>query len=65
MAIINEAEKKEFMTKREEALKKRLIALLRDDGKGHRHAKFADRLKDFIVKIVDSKEDPEMTAAIS
>ena len=45
-------EKKEFMTDREQKLKTRLIALLRDDGKGHRHAKFAKRLENFIIKIV-------------
>ena len=56
---------KEFMTKRESKLKDALISMLRDDGKGHRHAKFAERLKDFIVKIVAIRDDPEMTAAIN
>lgn len=57
-------EKKEFMTDREQKLKTRLIALLRDDGKGHRHAKFAKRLENFIIKIVPRTQDPNMTAAI-
>ena len=61
---IYEAEKKEFMSRQEQALKRKLIALLRDDGKGHRHAKFANRLNDFIIKIVDREDDPEMTAAV-
>ena len=65
MAKILEAEKKEFMSKKEQALKKRLIALLKDDGKGHRHAKFAKRLEDFIIKIVDRETDPNMTAAVN
>lgn len=64
MKII-EATAREVMTKREQALKRKLIALLRDDGKGHKHAKYAERLEDFIVKIVDRTEDPDMTAAIS
>jgi hypothetical protein len=62
---ITEAAAREVMTKKEQLLKKKLIALLRDDGKGHRHAKYAERLEDFLVKIVNSNEDPEMTAAVS
>lgn len=62
--LIFEAQKRDFMTKREEKLKKKLIALLRDDGKGHKHAKFAERLKDFLIKIVPLGEEPG-TAAIS
>jgi hypothetical protein len=62
---IVEAPAREVATKREKVLKKKLIALLRDDGKGHKHAKFADRLEDFIVKIVSSEEFPEKTAEIS
>ena len=63
--LILETEQREFMTKREQKLKKRLIALLKDDGKGHHHAKFAARLEDFIVKIapLGSRECP--TAAVS
>lgn len=60
-----EANKKVFMTQKEQALKKRLIALLKDDGKGHRHAKYAARLADFDIQIVPVKEDPNFTAAIS
>lgn len=62
---IIEAPAREVSTKREKVLKKRLLALLRDDGQGHKHAKYAERLEDFIIKIVSHKEDPEMTAAIS
>jgi hypothetical protein len=62
---ISEATAREVMTKREQALKRKLIALLRDDGKGHKHAKYAERIEDFIIKIVDRKQDPEMTAAVS
>jgi hypothetical protein len=64
MNKLSEAEKKEFMTKREQALKKRLIALLKDDGKGHKHARYAERLADFDIKIVPLGYEPE-TAAIS
>jgi hypothetical protein len=64
MKQIIEAAPRELMTKREKALKKKLIALLRDDGKGHRHAKYAARLEDFLVKIVSLKDDPGMTAAV-
>ena len=60
-----EATAREITTKKEQILKKKLIALLKDDGKGHKHAKYAERLEDFIVKIVDSNEDPDMTAAVS
>lgn len=62
---IKEATAREVMTRREQLLKKKLIALLRDDGRGHKHPKYAARLEDFIVKIVDSTKDPNMTAAIS
>lgn len=65
MKIFKEAAPREVMTKREKALKKKLIALLRDDGKGHRHAKYAERLEDFIVKIVSLEDDPEMTASVN
>lgn len=64
MKII-EANKKEFMSKKEQVLQKKLIALLKDDGKGHKHIKYAERLADFIIKIVPVDVDPEMTAAIS
>ena len=61
---ITEVEQKEFMSKKEQALKKRLIALLKDDGRGHYHAKYAERLVDFDVKIVPLGQEPS-TAAIS
>lgn len=62
---IVEAPAREISTKKEQVLKKRLMALLRDDGRGHKHAKYAERLEDFILKIVPFAEDPDMTAAIS
>lgn len=62
---VNEAAPRQTMSKKEKLLKKKLIALLKDDGKGHRHAKFAARLEDFIVKIVSLKDDPDMTAAVN
>lgn len=62
---IKEATAREVVTKREKLLKKKLIALLKDDGRGHKHAAYAARLEDFIIKIVSLEEDPEMTAAIS
>lgn len=62
---LTEAKPKEFMTNTEKKLKKKLIDLLRDDGKGHRHAKYAERLERFDIQIVPLKVDPEFTAAIS
>lgn len=56
---------KHFMTPREITLRKKLIALLKDDGKGHHHAKYAERLSKFDVNIVPVKENPDFTAAIS
>ena len=55
---------REFMTDQEKALKKKLIALLRDDGRGHHHAMYAERLKNFAIQIVPLKIDPFFTAAI-
>lgn len=60
-----EAKPREFMTDTEKRLKKKLIALLRDDGKGHHHAKYAERLEKFDIQIVPLKADPMFTAAIS
>ena len=56
---------REFMSDTEKRLKKKLIALLRDDGKGHRHAKYAERLEKFDIQIVPLAVDPNFTAAIS
>ena len=58
-------EAKQHMTDKEKQLKKKLIKLLLDDGKGHHHKKYALRLKEFNVKIVSLKADPDFTAAIS
>jgi hypothetical protein len=60
-----EAKPKEFMNDMEKRLKKKLINLLRDDGKGHRHAKYAERLERFDMQIVPLRADPMFTAAIS
>ena len=61
---LTEASVRNFMTDREKKLKKRLINLLYDDGKGHRHAKYAERLKKFDINIVPIEADPMFTAAI-
>jgi hypothetical protein len=37
---------------------------LRDDGKGHHHAKYAERLANFDIQIVPLKADPNFTASI-
>lgn len=58
-------EKRPVMLPDEERLKELLIDNLRDDGKGHHHAKFAKRLEDFDVNIVPLDVDDEFTAAIS
>ena len=60
-----EARAREVETKKEKVLKKYLMNLLRDDKRGHKHAKYAERLEDFILKIVDRNREPEMTAAVS
>ena len=57
-------EAKQHMTPREKQLHKKLIRLLLDDGKGHHHKKYAMRLKDFNIKIVSLKADPNFTAGI-
>lgn len=49
----------------EQKLKQDLIALLKDDGKGHHHSKYAAVLEKYKVNIVPLKEDPMFTAAIS
>lgn len=59
------AEAREFRRGKEEKLKAKLIALLRDDGKGHHHAKYAERLEDFDIQIVPLRVDPRFTAAIA
>lgn len=52
-------------TPREKKLKQQLIALLKDDGKGHHHSKYAAVLDRYKVNIVPLKDDPDFTAAIS
>ena len=44
--------RREFMGDTEKRLKRKLIALLRDDGKGNHHAKYAERLEKFDIQIV-------------
>ena len=56
---------KEIQTETEKRLKKKLLALLRNDGKGHHHAKYAARLEDFMIKIVPRSEEPNFVAAVS
>jgi hypothetical protein len=56
---------REFMSDMEKRLKRKLIDLLRDDGKGHHHAKYAERLDKFDVQIVPLSVDDMFTAAIS
>lgn len=60
-----EAKPREWMSDREKKLKKKLIALLRDDGRGHHHAKYAERLEKFDIQIVPLAADPNFTAAIA
>ena len=64
MKILKEAGK-EIQTETEKRLKKKILALLRDDGKGHHHAKYAARLQDFPLKIVPRSEEPDFVAAVS
>lgn len=54
-----------FKFDKEKTLKKKLIALLRDDGRGHHHNLYADRLEYFDIQIVPIAVDPNFTAAIS
>lgn len=56
---------KEIQNETEKRLKKKLLALLRNDGKGHHHAKYAARLEDFLVKIVPRSVRPNFVAAVS
>lgn len=62
---LTEASKRAFMTNREKKLKKMLIDLLRDDGKGHHYLKYAERLKKFDVNIVSKKASSNFTAAVA
>lgn len=57
-------ERIDVMTDKERLLKKKLIKLLKDDGKGHHHAMYAKRLEKFDINIVPLGEQPS-TAAIS
>jgi hypothetical protein len=63
--ILFEAPRREFKKDEEKRLKKRLVALLRDDGKGHHHAKYAERLELLDVQIVPLRVDPNFTASVS
>lgn len=64
MKVLKEAGK-EIQTETEKRLKRKILALLRNDGKGHHHAKYAARLEDFILKIVPRSEEPDFVAAVS
>ena len=62
--ILTEARR--WMSDRERSLKKLLIELLRDDGHGHHHAKYAERLESFDINIIPLRPDePPVTAYIS
>lgn len=58
-------EKRPVMLPDEERLKELLIDNLYDDGNGHHHAKFAERLRFFDINIVPLDVDKDFTAAIS
>lgn len=61
---INEARR--FMTDKERSLKKYLLKSLRDDGHGHHHAKYAERLENFDINIIPlDPRRPPVTASIS
>ena len=60
--LLEDAEKR-YMSKEEAGLKAALIALLKDDGRGHKHGLFAKRLNEFDVQIVPWKDEPGFTAA--
>jgi hypothetical protein len=64
MKILKEAERV-HQTDTEKRLKKKILALLRNDGKGHHHAKYAARLEDFPLKIVPRADEPDFVAAVS
>ena len=57
-------ESRRYMTPREKALKAKLVAYLKDDGKGHYHAMYAKRLDRFDLNIVYTVDEPGFTAAI-
>lgn len=61
---LSEAAPREIVNDIEKKLKKKLIALLRDDGKGHHHAKYAERLEKFDIQVVPLSVDSNFTAAI-
>ena len=65
MKILVEEAGKEIQTDTEKKLKKKLLALLRNDGKGHHHAKYAARLEDFMLKIVPRSKEPDFVAAVN
>lgn len=56
---------KEIQTDTEKKLKRKLLALLRDDGRGHHHAKYAARLEDFLIKIVPRSVKPNFVASVN
>ena len=64
MKWLFESKPLEFVDDLEELLKDKLIANLRDDGKGHHHAKYAKRLEKFDMQIVPLEVDPMFTAGI-
>ena len=58
-------EYKVFQNQTEEKLKSRIVKLLKDDGRGHHHAKYAARIARMPLKIVPRSEEPDFVAAVS
>ena len=54
---------RDYMNRTEKILKKKLINLLKDDGQGHHHAKYAKVLEQFTIQIVPYGQEPS-TAAV-
>lgn len=55
-----------FMDPTERALKKKIVEILKDNGRGEKHALYAEFFKKYYdVNIVPLKEDPDFTAAVA
>lgn len=55
---------KRVMFPEEEHWKEIIYLMLQNDGKGHRHAVFAEYIKDFDLYIVNAKDEPRFTASM-
>ena len=62
--LVEAGKTRDYMNQQEKILKKKLINLLKDDGHGHHHARYAACLEKFIIQIVPIGREPS-TAAIS